>query len=96
MQFRTVSIAAAVDLYFQVADFFAQRIPVETQKVSRPDLIASRSGQRRREQRHLDFLENPVVEPRRRNAIRKARKVGRQVSLDGPTEVVDAVVRVAA
>src|SRR5258708_33928573 len=54
-------IAAAVDLDIQVADLLAHRIAVEAGTVVGADLLAPGRGQGRREQRHLDFLQDPVI-----------------------------------
>ena len=59
-------VTSAIDLNIQIPDFLPQRIAVETQQISRPDLIAPGCGQRGREQRDLDLLENAVIEARRR------------------------------
>src|SRR5882757_10453512 len=59
---------AAIDLNVEVADLFAQRIAVEAEQVGGADLIAAGRRQRRGQQRHLDLLEDAVIEPRRRDA----------------------------
>src|ERR1700687_113810 len=68
-------IAAPVNLNVQIANLLPQRVAVETQQVSGADLIAAGRRQRRREQRHLDLLEDAVIEPRRRHAVGKAGKM---------------------
>src|SRR5580700_5632610 len=73
------SIARPVDLNVEVPDFLPQRIAIETEKVGRPDLVTSGRRKRCREQRDLDLLEDAVIEPRRRYAVRKAREVRRQI-----------------
>src|SRR6478735_6541442 len=82
--------AAPIDLNVEVPDLLPQRIAVEAEQVSGADLVAARCRQRGREQRHLDFLEDAVVEARRRHAVREAREVRRQVRLDRAAEVLDA------
>src|ERR1700694_2747221 len=67
--------AAAVDLNVQIADFLPQRVAVEAEQVGRADLIAARRRQRRSEQRHLDFLEDAMIEAGRRHAVGEAREV---------------------
>ena len=88
-------IPAAVDLNIQVPDLLPQRIAVEAEQIGGANLIAARRRQRRREQRNLDFLEDPVIEPRRRHAVGEARKMRRQVGLDRAAEIVDAVLDAA-
>src|ERR1700731_4391246 len=72
-----LSTAAAVDLNVQIADLFAEGIAVKPQEVGRPDLIAAGRCQRRGEQRHLDFLEDAVIETRGRHAVGETRKMRR-------------------
>src|SRR5882757_8948435 len=90
------SIAASVDLNVQIADLLSQRIAVEAEQIRRPDLVAPGGSQRRREQRHLDFLEDAVIEARRRHAIGEPGKMRRQIGFDGAAEIVDAVLNTAA
>src|ERR1700730_2880258 len=71
--------AAAVDLNIEVPDFLPQRVAVQPEQVRSPNLIAARRGQCRREQRHLDLLQNAVIEARRRHAVGKSGEVRRQV-----------------
>jgi hypothetical protein len=49
------SAAGSVDLDVEVADLLAQGIAVEAEQIRRPDLVAPGCGQRRRQQRNLDF-----------------------------------------
>src|SRR5579871_4367122 len=88
--------AAAVNLDIQVADFLPQRIAVQTEQVGRADLVAAGRRQRRGQKRHLDLLEDAVIEAGRRYAIGKAREVRRQIRLDRPAEIVDAMMRAAS
>src|SRR5450432_1514601 len=62
-------ITAPVDLDVQVANLLPQRVAVEAEQVSGADLVAPGRRQRRRQQRYLDFLEDPVIEARRRHPI---------------------------
>src|ERR1700681_1179558 len=71
------STAAAIDLNVQIADLLAEGIAVEPQKVGRPDLIAAGRCQCCGEQRHLDFLEDAMIETRRRHAVGETRKMRR-------------------
>src|SRR5512141_1888990 len=54
--------AAPVNLNVQIANLLPQRVAVQTEQIGGSDLIAPRRRQCRRQQRHLYFLENPVVE----------------------------------
>src|SRR6266851_9970574 len=62
-------ITAPVNLDVQVANLLPQRIAVEAEQVGGTDLVAPGRRQRRRQQRHLDFLQDPVIEARRRHAV---------------------------
>src|SRR6266404_3587144 len=73
---------AAVDLDVQIADFLPQCIAVEAEQVGGAALIATGRGQRRGQERHLDFLEDAVIEAGRRHAVREAREVRGQIGLD--------------
>src|SRR6266478_9456005 len=55
-------IAAAIHLNVQVAYLLAQRVAIEPEQVGGADLIAPGCRQRRRQQRHFDFLEDAVIE----------------------------------
>ena len=55
--------AAPIDLNVEIPDLLPQRVAVEAQQIGGANLIAARGRQRRREQRNLDFLEDPVIEP---------------------------------
>src|SRR6476646_10503887 len=68
-------IAAPINLDIQVAYLLAQRVAVEPEQVGGADLIASGRRKRCRQQRHLDFLEDPVIEAGRRHAIGEAGKM---------------------
>src|SRR6185437_7782943 len=93
---RPRSGPAAIDLNIEVPDLLAQRIAVQSQQIGRADLVAAGGCQRCGQQRHLDFLEDAVVEARRRHAVGKAREVRRQIGFDRAAEIVDAVRGVAA
>src|ERR1700736_1322946 len=88
--------AAPVDLNVQIADFLPQRVAVEAEQIGGADLIAARRRQRCGEQRDLDFLEDAVVEARRRDAVRKAREVRGQIGLDRAAEIIHTKRRVTA
>src|SRR4030081_2751886 len=64
-------VATPVNLNVQVAYLLAQRVAVKAEQVGGAVLIAARGSQCRREQRHLDLLEYPMIEARRRHAVRK-------------------------
>ena len=87
--------AAPINLDVEIPDLLPQRIAVEAEQVGGADLIAARRCQRRGEERNLDFLEDPVIEAGRRHAVREAGKMRLQISLDGATEIVDAVLNAA-
>src|SRR5882757_8285879 len=88
--------AAAIDLNVEVANFLPQRVAVQAEQIGGADLIAAGRRQRGGQQRHLDFLKDAVVEPRRRYAVWEARKVRRQIGLDRAAKVLDAERRIAA
>src|SRR5579863_2634910 len=90
------SVTSTVDLNVQVPDFLPQRIAVEAQQVSRPDLIAAGRRERGREQRDLDLFQDAVIETRWRHAIREAGEVRGQIGLHRTTEIVDTLVHGAA
>src|ERR1700744_5199535 len=73
---------AAIDLNIEVPDLLAQRVAVQAQQVGGADLVAAGRGQRGREKRHLDLLEDAVIEAGRRHAVGEAGKVRGQVRLD--------------
>src|SRR6266853_4320175 len=89
-------ITAPVNLDVQVANLLPQRVAVEAEEVGGADLVAPGRRQRGREQRHLDFLQNPVIKPRRRHAIGEPGEVRRQIGLDRAAEIVDAELDAAA
>src|SRR5437016_3431267 len=66
------SAAAAVDLNIEVADLLPQRVAVQAEQIGGADLIATGCRKRGGQQRHLDFLEDAVVEARRRHAVWEA------------------------
>src|ERR1700729_4168444 len=66
---------APVDLNVEVADLLAQGVAVEAEQVGGADLVATGRGQRRGQERHLDLLEDAVIEPRRRHAVRETGEV---------------------
>jgi hypothetical protein len=65
---RSADLAAArpIDLNFEVADFLAQRITINTEEIGGADLIASRGRKRRRQKRRLHFPQNAVIQAGRR------------------------------
>src|SRR5947207_14317558 len=70
---RWQSLAATpIDLNVEVPDLLPQRVAVEAEQVGRTNLVAARGRQRCGQQRHLDLLEDAVVEARRRHAVREA------------------------
>src|SRR5665647_3008041 len=85
-------ITAAVDLDVQISDLLAQRVAIEAEQVRGANLVAPRRRQRGGEQRHLDFLEDAVVESRRRYPVGETRKVRRQIGFHRAAEIVDAMV----
>src|SRR5215216_1651099 len=94
---RARSLAAApVDLNVEIPDLLPQRVAVEAEQVGGADLVAARGRQRRGEQRHLDLLEDAVVEARRRHAVREAGEVRGQVGFDRAPEILHAERRTAA
>src|ERR1700726_5152045 len=80
--------AAPVNLNIEITDLFAQRVAVEAEQIGGADLIAPCRRQCRRQQRHFDFLEDSVVEPRRRHAVGEAGKMRGQVGFEGAPEIV--------
>ena len=52
-----------------------ERVAVEAEQVRGADLVAAGGGERGREQRHLDLLEDAVIEAGRRHAVREALEV---------------------
>src|SRR5258705_2096855 len=86
---RVQSLAAApVNLNVEIPDLLPQRVAVETEQVSRANLVAAGGRQRRGQQRHLDLLEDTVVEAGRRHAVGEAGEVRRQICLDRTAEVL--------
>ena len=76
------------DLNVQVPDLLAQGIAIDAQKVGGADLVAAGRGQSRGQQRIFHLAQHPVIEARRRQAVREARKVARQVAFDRRGQVV--------
>src|SRR5437660_7037959 len=77
---RLQSLAAAsVDLNIEIPDLLPERVAVEAEQVGRADLVAARGRQRCGKQRHLDLLEDAVIEARRRYAVREAGEVRGQI-----------------
>src|SRR5712672_358424 len=66
---------AAIDLDVEIANLLPQRVAVETEQVGRADLVAAGRRQRRGQQRHLDLLQDAMIEAGRRHAVGKAREV---------------------
>src|SRR4029450_11858249 len=75
--------AAAEDLDFEIADFLAQRIAIDSEEIRRADLIPASGCERPRQERMLDLPQHTMVEAGRRQAIAKAREIRRQVPFDG-------------
>src|ERR1700731_837474 len=73
----TPLVAAPVDLNVQVANLLSQRVPIETEQIGGADLVAPGCRQSGREQRHLDLLEDAVIEAGRRHPVWKTRKMRR-------------------
>src|ERR1700684_4201402 len=67
-------VTAPVDLNVQVANLLPQRVPIEAEQIGGADLIAPGRRQRGGEQRHLDLLEDAVIEAGRRHPVWKTRK----------------------
>src|ERR1700683_3455227 len=72
-------ITAPIDLNVQVANLLAQRVPIETEQIGGADLVAPGRRQSGREQRHLDLLEDAVIEAGRRHTVWKTGKMRRQI-----------------
>ena len=89
-------VSAPINLDVEIPDLLPQRIAVEAKQVGGADLIAPGHRQRRRQQRHLDLLEDAVIEARRRHAVGEAREMRGQIGLDRAAEIVDAERNVAA
>src|SRR6185437_15962584 len=89
-------ITGSIDLNVEVPDLLSQRITVKTQEVGRPNLIAAGRRERCREQRHLDLLEDAMVEARRWHAVGKTGEVRGQIGFDRTTEIIDALLHTAA
>ena len=60
----------------EIADFFAQGIPVEPENFSRLDLIAAGPGQRGGDQGRFEIVEHAVVKPDLRRS--EERRVGKE------------------
>src|SRR5882724_1898486 len=72
---RQILIAASVNLDVEVANLLPQGVAVKAQQVGGANLIPPRRRQCRRQQGHFDFLEDPVIEARRRYPVRETRKM---------------------
>src|SRR6202035_1167379 len=64
-------VTAPVDLNVQIANLLPQRVPIEAEQIGGADLIAPGRRQRGGEQRHLDLLEDTVIEAGRRHPVWK-------------------------
>ena len=73
---------ALYNLKAQIADLLAQRIPVQAEQMGGPDLVAARGAEADRQQRPLDFLQDPVIEAGRRKPVALCREIGREMALD--------------
>src|SRR5689334_14387390 len=87
---------AAIDLDIEVPDLLAQRVAVQAQQVGRADLVAAGRGERGRQQRHLDLLQDAMIEARRRQVVGETREVRGQIGFDRAAEILDAVRAAAA
>src|SRR6516164_7425386 len=74
--------AAAINLDIEVPDLLSQGIAIEAQEVRGTDLIAAGGRKRSRQERHLDLLQNPVIEAGRGHAVGETREVRRQIGFD--------------
>src|SRR6266478_2280731 len=72
---RQILIAAPVNLDVEVANLLSQGVAVEAQQVSGANLVTPGRRQCRRQQGNLDFLEDTVIEARRRYPVRETRKM---------------------
>src|SRR6201986_257172 len=79
---------AAIDLNVEVPDLLAQRVAVEPQEVGGADLVAAGCRECCGQERHLDLLEDAVIEAGRRHAVREAGEVRGQIGLDRTAEIV--------
>src|SRR5262245_51201675 len=66
---------APIDLDVEVPDLLAQGISIEPEQVGGTNLVAAGGRQRSREQRHLDLLQDAVIQAGRRHAVREAREM---------------------
>ena len=69
-------------MHVELADFLAQRIAVKAEQLGRPDLIATRRSQCRRDQWWLDLAQNAVIEARRRDVVAETAEILGEVALD--------------
>src|SRR5882762_3605554 len=81
-----ILIAAPVNLDVQVANLLPQRVAVEAQQVGGANLVTPGRRQRGRQQGHLDFLENPMIEARRRYPVRETGKMRCLIDDEAATE----------
>src|SRR5690606_10904602 len=72
----------AVDVDAELADLLAQRIAVQTEKLRRPDLVATRRRHRRQHQRIFHLLQHALVEAGRRQFAVEAGEIALEVALD--------------
>src|SRR3990170_890691 len=91
----TILAPAAVNLDIEIPYLLSQRVAVEAEQVGGTNLVAPRRRQRRGQQRHLDLLEDAVIEARRRHPVGEAGEMRRQIGFDGAAEIVDAMLDVA-
>ena len=88
-----LSAAGAIDLDFQVADFLAQRVAVDPQKVRGADLIAAGCGQCGRNKRTFDLAQNAVIKARRRQVAVETGEISGEIALDRVRQIRDDVRR---
>src|SRR5258708_39271038 len=83
---RPASITATKDLNIEVADFFPQGVAVDPEQIGSANLVSARCRQRHRQQRMLDFPQDAVIEPGRRQFLPETSEIGREMALDGSRE----------
>src|SRR6478752_1800686 len=82
---------APIYLDIEIPDLLPQRVTVEAEQIGGADLVATGGRERGREQRHLDLLQDAVIEARRRHAVREALEVRGEISFHRAAEIVDAM-----
>src|SRR4051812_11701589 len=82
---------APIHLDIEIPDLLPQRVAVEAEQIGSTDLVTAGGGERGREQRHLDLLQDAMIEARRRHAVREALEVRGEISFHRAAEIVDAM-----